>query len=87
MSSDAWRLTDERAQPLATRPLTQPHPDRLPSADSNHEAILTADGRALAAGADTDTGPVTGLVVLSAAYRARQATCCEAGCRRCPYVA
>jgi hypothetical protein len=30
--------------------------------------------------------PDTGLYVLTAAFLASRATCCESGCRHCPYV-
>jgi hypothetical protein len=30
--------------------------------------------------------PATGLFVLTAAYLLERSTCCETGCRHCPYL-
>ena len=75
------------AEPLAPRPLAEPHPDRLPRGHPAYDAIVRAHRAALRDGADTYVDPVSGLVVLTAAYLARRGTCCESGCRHCPYVA
>ena len=74
------------ADPLAERPLVEPHPDRLP-VDHRHRAqILAAHSTAMAAGAPGYPDPVTGLFVMTAAYLAERGTCCDSGCRHCPYV-
>ena len=75
------------AEPLATRPLTEPHPDRLPPGDPAYDAIVRAHRAALREGADTYVDPLSGYIVLTAAYLARRGTCCDSGCRHCPYVA
>jgi len=76
-----------RREPLADRPLSRPHADRMP-ADHPHDAqILRAHEEALRAGADSYVDPPTGLVVLTAGYLARRGFCCESGCRHCPYLA
>lgn len=71
---------------LADRPLTQPHPDRLAPDDPAAAAIIRVHAEALAAGADSYADPLTGYTVLTAGYLARRGTCCESGCRHCPYV-
>ncbi|MFI2713176.1 DUF5522 domain-containing protein [Micromonospora sp. NPDC018662] len=72
---------------LADRPLTEPHPSRLPPAHPARESILAAHAAALAAGEAGYLDPETGLFVLSAGFLARRGTCCGRGCRHCPYVA
>ena len=75
------------AEPLAPRPLSEPHPDRLPPGHPAYDAIVRAHRAALEDRADTYVDPVSGLVVLTAAYLARRGACCDSGCRHCPYVA
>jgi hypothetical protein len=59
----------------------------LPPGHHAYDAILRAHSAAVREGADSYTDPVSGLVVLTAAYLARRGTCCASGCRHCPYVA
>lgn len=75
-----------RTDPLADRPLVEPHPDRLAPDRPDREAILAAHGAAMATGAEGYLDPVTGLLVLTAASLAARGTCCDSGCRHCPYV-
>ncbi|MFY1633123.1 DUF5522 domain-containing protein [Solwaraspora sp. WMMB335] len=75
-----------RRLPLADRPLTEPHPARLPADHPDHQAILAAHATALDAGAPGYLDPATGLFVLTAAFLASRGTCCEQGCRHCPYL-
>jgi hypothetical protein len=72
--------------PLAARPLVEPHPDRLPLDTPRRDELLAAHEDALATGAPGYLDPVTGLFVLTAAYLADRGTCCDRGCRHCPYV-
>jgi hypothetical protein len=72
--------------PLAPRPLTEPHPDRLASVHPRRSEILAAHAAALAAGQAFYQDPDTGLSVLTAGYLADRGTCCGRGCRHCPYV-
>jgi hypothetical protein len=72
--------------PLAPRPLTEPHPARLPADHPYREKILAAHAAALAAGDAGYPDPRTGLFVLTAGYLARRGTCCGRGCRHCPYL-
>jgi hypothetical protein len=72
--------------PLADRPLSQPHPDRLSPDRPDYGAILAAHGAALDAGSDSYRDPSTGLTVFTAGYLARRGTCCDSGCRHCPYL-
>ena len=74
--------TDE----LAARPLTQPHSTRLAPDHPLREQILAAHEAALDAGDDGYLDPACGLFVLTAGLLARRGTCCQRGCRHCPYV-
>jgi hypothetical protein len=47
---------------------------------------MTAHAAAVAVGADTYADPVSGYDVFTAAYLASRGTCCDTGCRHCPYV-
>lgn len=74
-------------EPLADRPLTEPHPARLPPAHPAYGEILAAHAAALARGDMGYPDPVTGLFVMTAAVHAERGHCCGRGCRHCPYVA
>jgi len=74
------------AQPVAARPLTDPHPARL-AVDHPHRAgILAAHAAALQAAAAGYADPQTGLFVLTAGYLTGRGHCCGNGCRHCPYL-
>ncbi len=70
----------------AARPHTEPHPLRLALDHPRRAEILVAHQRALDARADGYTDPETGFFVFTAAYLANRGTCCDTGCRHCPYV-
>ena len=74
------------ADELAPRPLDEPHPSRLALDHPAREAVLAAHAAALAAGEAGYLDPVTGLFVMTAGYLAERGTCCDSGCRHCPYV-
>ena len=71
---------------LADRPLTEPHPSRLPPDHPRRADVLAAHARALDAGEAGYRDPATGLFVFTAGYLADRGTCCDSGCRHCPYV-
>jgi len=54
--------------------------DLSPEIVDAHEAALAADEPGY-------IDPTSGLFVLTAAYLARRGTCCDQGCRHCPYRA
>jgi hypothetical protein len=74
------------ADELAPRPLDEPHPSRLPRDHPERDAVLAAHRAALAAGEGGYLDPATGLFVMTAGYLAERGTCCDTGCRHCPYV-
>jgi hypothetical protein len=71
---------------LADRPLTEPHPSRLPSDHPSRAAILECHAAALETADPGYLDPDTGLFVLTAAYLRDRGSCCDRGCRHCPYV-
>ena len=73
-------------EPLADRPLTQPHSDRLSPALPAYREILDAHVAALRRGSMSYLDPLTGYSVLTAAYLAERGSCCNSGCRHCPYL-
>jgi hypothetical protein len=75
-----------RELPLAPRPLTEPHPARLPADHPQRDRVLAAHAAALEAGQAFYADPSTGLLVLTAGFLADRGTCCGRGCRHCPYV-
>ncbi|HEY1739321.1 MAG TPA: DUF5522 domain-containing protein [Acidimicrobiia bacterium] len=68
------------------RPLTEPHKDRLPYDTPHRDEILAAHRAALEAGEPGYLDPITGLFVLTAAAHVARGSCCDQGCRHCPYV-
>ena len=74
------------AEPLADRPLSEPHPSRLPLDHPARAEVLAHHAAALAANEPGYLDPDSGLFVLSARYLADRGWCCGRGCRHCPYV-
>lgn len=68
------------------RGLDEPHPSRLAPDHPLRQQILAAHRAAIDAGEPGYLDPGTGLFVLTAAELAARGTCCERGCRHCPYV-
>jgi hypothetical protein len=50
-------------------------------------SVQAAHDEAVRAGADGYTDPDTGYFVFTAAFLAARGTCCDSGCRHCPYRA
>ena len=71
---------------LADRPLTQPHAERLDPRHPRYGEILATHAAAMAAEDPGYIDPASGLLVMTAAYLAERGTCCEQGCRHCPYL-
>jgi hypothetical protein len=66
--------------------LREPHPDRLRPDHPQRAAILAAHDRALDAGETTYEDPATGFQVFTAAFLVHRGSCCDTGCRHCPYI-
>ncbi|HVB91226.1 MAG TPA: DUF5522 domain-containing protein [Acidimicrobiales bacterium] len=74
------------SEPAVGRPLSEPHRDRLPRNHPAYELIIRSHNDALRIGADSYPDPVTGLSVLTAGFLMARGTCCDSGCRHCPYA-
>jgi hypothetical protein len=68
------------------RSLEEPSPARLPADAPGRERILAAHRAAMEAGEPGYLDPATGLFVFTAAHHVERGTCCESGCRHCPYI-
>ena len=71
---------------LADRPLTQPHPSRLPTTHPAYDEIIARHAAAMESGESGYADPVTGFFVMTAACHTDRGFCCGNGCRHCPYV-
>ncbi len=73
---------------MATRPdaLERPHPDRFDPARSDYDACLEAHRAAVAAGSAGYLDPTTRLFVITAATHLDRGSCCDRGCRHCPWI-
>lgn len=63
-----------------------PHPARLDPRRPDYEKVLRAHRRAVAAGRSGYQDPSTGLFVLTARTLWDRGSCCDSGCRHCPWV-
>jgi hypothetical protein len=86
-----WLVLRTLDRPTAPSPLAPermlPHPERLdPAANPRYVAILDAHHRAVVAGETGYLDPATGLFVQTARTLWERGTCCQQGCRHCPYV-
>ena len=66
--------------------LEVPDPGRLDPARGDYQAILEAHRRALEAGEDGYLDPATGWWCFTAASLWARGSCCDSGCRHCPYI-
>jgi hypothetical protein len=64
----------------------EPHPSRLAEDHPDRARILAAHRAAVEAGEPGYLDPATGLFVITAAAHLERGTCCDSGCRHCPYV-
>jgi hypothetical protein len=63
-----------------------PHRDRLDPNRPDYRAILEAHAAAVIEGEPGYSDPQTGLFVLTSATLSARGSCCESGCRHCPYL-
>jgi hypothetical protein len=63
-----------------------PHPLRLDPTDPRRPEILAAHARAIREGEPRYLDPLSGYWVFTAAFLLDRGTCCESGCRHCPYL-
>ncbi|HWE56334.1 MAG TPA: DUF5522 domain-containing protein [Acidimicrobiales bacterium] len=75
----------DRPGPLPPARLV-PHPERLPPGRPDYVAVMEAHHRALLAGDAGYVDPATGLFALTARTLWDKGSCCQSGCRHCPWV-
>jgi hypothetical protein len=63
-----------------------PHPARLATSARGYDEIVAAHARAMEAGEPFYLDPITGLYVMTAAHHWERGSCCDSGCRHCPYL-
>jgi hypothetical protein len=66
--------------------LDRPHPQRFATLRNDRELVLARHREAVEQGAISYTDPATGYRVFTAAHLAAQGSCCDNGCRHCPYI-
>lgn len=66
--------------------ILRPHPSRCSPLRSDYAAIIKAHEEAVRLGEATYRDPSTGLTVLTVTTHLERGTCCDSGCRHCPYV-
>lgn len=64
----------------------QPHPRRLAAHHPQREEILLRHQEAIQSGAPVYADPVSGFSVFTADFLAARRSCCDSGCRHCPYL-
>ncbi|MEI8051558.1 MAG: DUF5522 domain-containing protein [Actinomycetes bacterium] len=62
-----------------------PRPDRLDPSRLDYEIILSAHAAAVARGESTYRDPATSFLVFTSATLLARGSCCERGCRHCPF--
>ncbi|MSW66941.1 MAG: hypothetical protein F2820_06725 [Actinobacteria bacterium] len=70
----------------SSRPVTQPHHDRLPPDHPHYDEIILCHGAAVERGEAGYLDPTTGLFVMTASAHLARGKCCANNCRHCPYV-
>lgn len=63
-----------------------PHRSRLSPDHPRYAEILAAHSAAVQNGLPAYRDPLSGYAVFTAASLADRATCCDSGCRHCPFV-
>ena len=63
-----------------------PHTSRLSPDAPRRDEILRRHDEALDHGRPSYVDPATGYQVFTADHLAARGSCCESGCRHCPYV-
>lgn len=80
----SWHNQSELRIPEA---LMTPAPSRLDPDDPDYLTVIRAHRRAVEAGDSLYADPITGLWAMTAQGLWDRGTCCETGCRHCPWAA
>jgi hypothetical protein len=86
-----WLVLRTLDEPKGSEPLSPmvvvPHPDRLATDRPDYIDIVEAHHRALLDGDAGYLDPASGLFVLTARTLWNRGSCCQQGCRHCPFLA
>jgi Family of unknown function (DUF5522) len=63
-----------------------PHPTRLSPLHPRFTEIMACQREAIALRLAAYRDPSSGLAVFTAVFLADRGTCCDSGCRHCPYI-
>ena len=63
-----------------------PDPRRLSPENAQYTRILELHAAALQSGLPTYRDPLSGFSVFTSRFLAKRGTCCNSGCRHCPYL-
>lgn len=63
-----------------------PNPERLTSGSIFYEEIIKRHTDACIKGEDFYEDPATGYLVMTAFFLKERGSCCNTGCRHCPYL-
>lgn len=66
--------------------IPRPHRSRCSPERDDYNAIILAHEEAVRNGEASYRDPGTGLVVLTVTTHLDRGSCCESGCRHCPYI-
>jgi hypothetical protein len=72
-------------RPLRPDHLDRPRADRLDPGHPRYAEVLDAHAAAVRAEMAQYRDPLSGWLVFTAAALAQRGTCCDTGCRHCPY--
>ncbi len=62
------------------------HPTRLSPAHAHFDEIVRRHESAVDRGVSAYADPTSGFSVFTARFLAERGSCCDSGCRHCPYV-
>ena len=66
--------------------VARPHPSRCDPHRADYDEIIRAHELAVSLGLASYRDPASGLMVLCVTTHLARGTCCDSGCRHCPFV-
>ncbi|MEO9181570.1 MAG: DUF5522 domain-containing protein [Acidimicrobiales bacterium] len=69
-----------------TTSVPRPHPSRCNPSRADYDVIIEEHERAVHGGEPSYRDPSSGLTVITVVTHLARGTCCNSGCRHCPYI-
>ena len=69
-----------------TSAVARPHPSRCDPHRADYDEIVRAHELAVSLGLPSYRDPASGLMVLCVTTHLVRGTCCDSGCRHCPFI-